>query len=114
MGAVTSQPRRRIAMMLPSPIEDLFEVLLTFNETRGSKSTGIAMVLRAFGVSPEDALFVGDQVSDLDAAREANVKGVGVAWGFEAASVLEQAVHVAILTHPSEVGPSLVTRLLAD
>ena len=99
-------------MMLPSAIEALFEELLTYNDTRGSKSAGIAMALRTFGISPEHALFIGDQVSDLDAARDANVKGVGVAWGFEEASQLEKAVHVAILRDPSEVGPNLVTRLL--
>jgi len=112
VGAVTSQPRRRISVMLPSAIEALFEELLTYNDTRGSKSTGIAMALRTFGISPEHALFIGDQVSDLNAARDANVKGVGVAWGFEEASQLEKAVHVAILRDPSEVGPNLVTRLL--
>ena len=53
------------------------------------KAPRIRKVLRAAGVSAREALYVGDQISDLEAARQAGVAFGAVAWGYAAMAALQ-------------------------
>lgn len=44
--------------------------------------TGVNLVLRRFGVSPEEALYVGDSSVDIQTAKNAGTHSCGVTWGF--------------------------------
>lgn len=46
------------------------------------KASRIARVLSKSGIAGRDALYIGDQVSDLEAARKAGVPFGAVAWGY--------------------------------
>ncbi|WP_028309937.1 HAD hydrolase-like protein [Derxia gummosa] len=46
------------------------------------KAPRLGRIARRLGVAPRDALFVGDQVADLHAAREAGMAAGAVAWGY--------------------------------
>jgi phosphoglycolate phosphatase len=48
-------------------------------------------VLRELKVAPERALAVGDEIRDLEAAREVGLKTAAVAWGFGMKPALEAA-----------------------
>ncbi|MBA4339414.1 MAG: HAD family hydrolase [Hyphomonas sp.] len=48
-------------------------------------------VLRETKVAPARALSVGDEIRDIDAARDVGLKTAGVAWGFGMKSALEAA-----------------------
>ncbi|MCZ0710580.1 HAD-IA family hydrolase [Microbacterium paraoxydans] len=89
VAAVTSQPRRRIARMLPAEMQAHFQPLLASGEYPGKKDAGIQKVLRGLGVERENAVFVGDTASDLEAARKAGVKSVAVLWGFSTEADLD-------------------------
>lgn len=45
------------------------------------KSAKFRRVLKALNARPEEAISVGDEVRDIDAARRAGVASIGVAWG---------------------------------
>lgn len=89
VGAVTSQPRRRINQMLPAEIQALFDPLLASGEYAGKKDSGIQKALRGLGVDRDNAVFIGDSASDLEAARKAGVKSVAVLWGFSTEAELD-------------------------
>jgi len=54
------------------------------------KRRRIARVLRATGVSPTRAIYVGDQITDAEAARAAGVAFGAVAWGYATRTSLER------------------------
>ena len=48
-------------------------------------------VLRELGVSPAEAVFVGDGETDVQTAKNAGMRCVSVLWGFRSRAQLEQA-----------------------
>lgn len=52
------------------------------------KADRIRKVLRRAGVAAGDAIYIGDQVTDLEAARKARVAFGAVAWGYGTAASL--------------------------
>ncbi len=114
LGAVTAQPRRRADRMVPPEIRDLFDVFLCYNDTRGNKDEGIKKALTRLGVPSQRAMYIGDTHTDLEAARRAGVKGVGVLWGFSSESELRRWPSDILLEAPNEVSVDLVERLLGN
>ena len=55
------------------------------------------------GASPETTIMIGDTSFDMLMARNANVRALGVAWGYHAAEDLHAAGAHAVATHPSEI-----------
>ena len=47
--------------------------------------TMLLQILDEFGVKPEEAVYVGDTSVDVEVARNAGTKAVGVSWGYDAA-----------------------------
>lgn len=63
------------------------------------KARRLRRVLAASGVAPANAILVGDELRDGDAAREAGIAFAAVAWGYTRADAL--AAHGADLTFAS-------------
>lgn len=59
------------------------------------KASRIRAVLKACGVAPADALYIGDQATDAEAARKAGVAFGAVHWGYATIDAL-RAQHCAI------------------
>jgi phosphoglycolate phosphatase len=55
------------------------------------KASRIRRVLKRAGCRREEAIYVGDQVTDLEAARAAGVAFGAVAWGYSAIEALQAA-----------------------
>ena len=49
------------------------------------------------------ALMIGDRAIDIEAARENQLQGCGVLWGFGERDELEKANHALIISEPSEL-----------
>ncbi|MGC4755641.1 DNA-processing protein DprA [Micromonospora trifolii] len=112
VAAITAQPARRAAASLPTDVRSLFEIVLSYNQTRGHKDEGIRTALKRFGVAPEAAVYIGDQPKDLEAARKAGVKGVGVLWGYCGHSELMKWPHDLLLTSPEELTADVIEQLV--
>jgi phosphoglycolate phosphatase len=46
------------------------------------KRMKLRKVLRASGIHPAEAIFIGDEIRDIEAARHAGIASGAVAWGF--------------------------------
>lgn len=63
------------------------------------------VALERLGVRPEETVFVGDSPYDMQAARAAGVRAVGVSWGAFTAATLVEAGAEAVLHRPGELLP---------
>ena len=60
------------------------------------------------GAAPGDAVMIGDTVFDVDMARAAGVRAIGVDWGYHAADELREAGAERVFSSPVELGDYLV------
>ncbi len=79
----------------------------TLDDSRSQKSDVIAYALRMAGVSPENAVMVGDRAHDVIGAKANGMKSVGVLYGFGDRRELEQAGADEIAEKPSDVALAL-------
>ena len=52
------------------------------------KSTRVRNILRHTGVLPNEAIFLGDEIRDMDAAHDASVRFGAVRWVYTSADAL--------------------------
>lgn len=67
------------------------------------KAARFRRILRASAIPPSLAIAIGDEVRDIEAAREAGVAAGAVAWGYAWPSLLERHAPDALFTTPDEV-----------
>ena len=59
--------------------------------------------LAAAGAAPENAVMIGDTAYDIEMARAAGVRAIGVEWGYHATSELLAAGAEAVARNPEEL-----------
>jgi HAD superfamily hydrolase (TIGR01549 family) len=74
------------------------------------KSRAIAAALRAHHVHWTEAIYVGDEVRDIDAARRSKIPVIAVTWGFNQASTLTQKQPDYVVDKPQEILQLLVKK----
>ena len=67
------------------------------------KRRRIARILRATGTDPARAIYVGDQVTDAEAAREAGVAFGAIAWGYGSPASLARARPDRLFSSPRDL-----------
>lgn len=67
------------------------------------KASRLRKVLRRFDVPPSGAVYVGDELRDLDAARGAGMKFGAVSWGYTRADALMKASPDLFFESPAEM-----------
>nr|WP_245522077.1 HAD family hydrolase [Treponema paraluiscuniculi] len=105
--AILSNKPHSIAQKVASAFfgDNVFSVVLGQREGVPVKPdpAGLFEILRTLNVETAEALFVGDTAVDIRTASAAQVRSVGVLWGFRDATELSQAqAHVLIRT-PAEL-----------
>jgi phosphoglycolate phosphatase len=89
---------------------DRFHTLQTGDRCHGKPHP--EMMLRAvaeMGVTPREAVMLGDTTFDMEMARSAGSHAIGVSWGYHSRSDLEQAGAHAIINRPNELFTALRT-----
>lgn len=75
-----------------------------------------SMVLAAMaetGVAPARCVVIGDTSYDMEMARAAGARGIGVSWGYHSAADLRAAGAVDVLMHAGEI-PGVVAKLMGE
>lgn len=100
IAVATSKPRRFAEQILEKyGMRDAFDLVCgsEFGGTRGQKWEVIEYALQSFGISPDEAIMVGDRKYDVIGAEKCGVDCVGVRFGYAEPGELEAAgaVYVA-------------------
>jgi len=105
LAVATGKSDRGLASVLAAHgLTDLFISLQTAD--RHPSKPHPAMLEAALfeaGVQPSDAVMIGDTTFDIDMARAANVRAIGVAWGYHEPHELVEAGAAAIASDVTEL-----------
>ena len=81
LALVTGKGPQTTAMSLSHfGLDETFEHVETGSPVGVVKAAAIARVVAAWGVAPDEVVYVGDAVADMQAADQAGVLGVAAAW----------------------------------
>lgn len=105
LGAVTGKSRRGLAMVSEHHgFDKLFTVSRTADDCPSKPHP--AMVTECcdeMGVRPQDTLVIGDAIYDMQMAKAAGAKAIGVAWGYASVTELRTAGADMIAEHPHDL-----------
>ncbi|CAM3084935.1 HAD hydrolase-like protein [Cupriavidus taiwanensis] len=67
------------------------------------KTRKLRALISSAGVRPDEALYVGDEIRDAQAASDAGMAFRGVAWGYTAAAALQLHCATPLLARPQDL-----------
>ena len=105
LGVATGKSDRGLALCLEA--HDLTHRFVTLQTADRHPSkphpSMIETAMSDAGASPETTVMIGDTSFDMLMARAANVRAIGVSWGYHAAEDLHAAGAHAVAAHPREI-----------
>lgn len=88
LAVVSSNTEANIRVVLGDELSGLVSQFAC-GATMFGKASKFRRVLKALGVAPADAISIGDEIRDLDAAREVGLATAVVCWGYTAPEALK-------------------------
>jgi HAD superfamily hydrolase (TIGR01662 family) len=76
------------------------------DDTFFKKEKSIKKTMTKQNISPEEVVYVGDELRDIEAARKAGIRIISICWGFNARELLEKNNKV-ICEKPSKLLPEI-------
>ncbi len=103
LGIVTTNSRSNVIRILEREgMISCFDLVFSERNIFG-KAGALGKIVRRFGIAPETAWYVGDEVRDMEAARAAGFSSVAVTWGFNSEKALRAAKADRIASSPTDM-----------
>ncbi len=110
MAIVTNKPTPFVAPLLKSlGIDDLFSLVIGGDDVVVKKPhpAAIYLVLGRFGLTADELLFVGDSRNDIQAAKSAGVRCVGMTYGYNYGEPIAESQPDSVLDTFDQLLPAL-------
>ena len=102
MGIATSNSKTNVKKFLRNNDLDYFDFIYS-SLNYFNKSKIIEKAVKKSGKSKENAIYVGDEVRDIKAAKKAGVKVASVTWGYNLEPVLSSFHPDYIINRPEDL-----------
>ncbi len=102
LGIVTSNSSNNVKEFLKNNDLDIFDFVYSDSSIFG-KDKIIKKLLKKYDIKTKNALYVGDEIRDVEAARKAGIKIVAVSWGFNSKKTLIENNPDYIIDNPNEL-----------
>ena len=107
LGIVTANSRRNVEYFLNKyEIAHLFEFIyggrILFGKTRTLKKLAILN-----SDAPSPLVYIGDEINDIKAAKQAGLRSIAVGWGFNDRAVLAQQTPDFLVDCPEQIMESI-------
>lgn len=105
IGAVTGKGRRGLIQILETHgFADHFIVSRTADDCPSKPHPAMVMeCCHETGMVPADTVVIGDAIYDMQMAKAAGAKAIGVAWGYASVEDLWKAGADAVVNHPNDI-----------
>jgi phosphoglycolate phosphatase-like HAD superfamily hydrolase len=88
MGILTSNSEENVRSWLRMHNLNLFDFIYTGNNLFGKDKHLKVITKKIANASQINIYYVGDEVRDIEAARQAQLKGIAVTWGYNSQKIL--------------------------
>lgn len=102
LGIVSSNSKESIMKFLQSNNLEVFDFIYTNSRIFG-KSNSLKRLLRRNKWSAENAIYIGDEIRDIEAARKAKIKIISVTWGANSLDKLTSCGPDFVANSPEEL-----------
>lgn len=102
LGIVTSNSKANVNLFLESHQLSVFDFIES-SSSLWSKPKHLKKVMKKHNLSTSDTLYIGDEIRDIHAAREAKLAIAAVSWGFNTSEVLAEHHPDFLLQHPKDL-----------
>lgn len=99
---ITSNSTENVEAFLKNNGIQFFKHIYSAKDTFG-KDKVISKFMKQFGIDPQEAVYVGDEVRDIEAAHKAGIKIASVTWGYNAESILKTYQPDYLIRKPQEL-----------
>lgn len=102
LGIITSNSQENVLASLEmNGLQDTFNFI--YSGSTFGKHKVINRWLRIENINPEEVVYVGDEIRDIDAARKTGIKVIAVSWGFNSQEVLAAHHPDFLIKRPQEL-----------
>lgn len=110
LGIATGKSRRGVAHLVERHgWENVFATIQTADDAPSKPDPGMLLAAMAeTGIGPADAMMVGDTTFDMEMARAAGIRPIGVSWGYHPVAALREAGAERVIGAMSEL-PGLLS-----
>ena len=105
LGVVSNKPHEFTIEVVKNYFENRFESVFGHRAHMKAKPdpSTVLEVIKEFKINNEECLYVGDSEVDINTAKNAGVKSIGVEWGFRGRGELESAGADYIINIPDDI-----------
>lgn len=102
LGILSSSPKKNIEYVLNKYKLNMFEFVKSELNIFG-KAAAISKICKEFSLQKDEVVYIGDEIRDFEACREAGVDIISVTWGFNNEKGFSDAGSTHIVNDPSEI-----------
>jgi phosphoglycolate phosphatase len=102
LGILTSNSVANVESFLGAQGIGPFDFISSAPKLMG-KARYLRAIVRQHGLSPEEILYVGDEIRDIEAAHEAEIPVAAATWGFNSEEALLEGVPDYVLRDPRDL-----------
>jgi phosphoglycolate phosphatase len=115
LGVATGKSQRGVrAILTHHALLPYFATIKTADDAPSKPHPGMIIeAMREAGARPDDTIMVGDTTYDIEMARAAGVRAIGVDWGYHPVSMLAQSGAHDVVSDFAELGHLIETLWLA-
>jgi phosphoglycolate phosphatase-like HAD superfamily hydrolase len=102
LGIVTSNTEKNVLRFLEINHITSFDFIHDEKNIFGKGRT-IKSVIKKYRLNKNEAVYVGDEVRDIEAAEKSGIRSISVSWGFNTKKLLQRHSASTIVNTPQEL-----------
>jgi len=107
LGILTTNSRENVTEFLKNNDLQLFDFVYSGRAVFG-KSSLLKKMMKAKTIPHDDPIYVGDEIRDIEAAKKAGIKVIGVTWGYNTKNALNKAHPDHVVEEPKELEETIL------
>src|SRR5581483_2940128 len=102
LGILTTNSRENVTEFLKNNDLELFDFIYSGRAVFG-KSRLLKKLMKDKTIPHDDPIYVGDEIRDVEAAKKAGIRVIGVSWGYNSKNALLKAKPDHVIENPEEI-----------
>lgn len=102
MGILTTNSRENVMEFLKNNNLELFDFVYAGRAMYG-KGRLLKKLMKEKTIPHQDPIYVGDEIRDVEAAKKAGIRVIGVSWGYNSKDALQKAMPDHIVEKPEDL-----------